>query len=104
MKKTLPINISQEQLSAFCQQYHIAKLSLFGSVLREDFTPKSDIDFLVEFEVGKTPGFFTLAQMERELSVMINWPRIDLRTPPELSIYFRNRIIQEAEVLYELSC
>ena len=103
MNKILPINISQDKLCAFCQQYHIAKLSLFGSVLRDDFTDKSDLDFLVEFDLGKTPGFFTLAQMERELSAIINWPKVDLRTPPELSVYFRDRIIEEAEVLYELS-
>lgn len=103
MNKTLPIDISQDKLSVFCQQYHIAKLSLFGSVLREDFTDKSDIDFLVEFEAGKTPSFFTLAQMERELSAMINWHKVDLRTLPELSIYFRDRVMKEAEVLYELS-
>ena len=103
MNKILPIAIFQEKLSAFCQQYYIAKLSLFGSVLREDFTDKSDVDFLVEFQTGKTPSFFTLARMERELSTIINWHKVDLRTPAELSIYFRDRVMQEAKVLYELS-
>ncbi len=103
MNKNLPITICQHTLSAFCQHYYIAKLSLFGSVLREDFTDKSDVDFLVEFEIGKTPSFFTLARMERELSVIINWHKVDLRTPSELSIYFRDRVMQEAKVLYELS-
>ncbi len=103
MNKTLPITICQEKLLTFCKQYHVAKLSLFGSVLREDFTDKSDVDFLVEFEAEKTPGFFTLAKMERELSAIINWHKVDLRTPAELSIYFRDRVMEEAKVLYELS-
>ncbi len=103
MNKNLPITICQHTLSAFCQQYYIKKLSLFGSVLRDDFTDKSDVDFLVEFEAGKAPSFFTLARMERELSAIINWHKVDLRTPSELSIYFRDRVMQEAKVLYELS-
>lgn len=103
MNKTLPITICQEQLLTFCRQYHITKLSLFGSVLRKDFTDKSDVDFLVEFEAEKTPGFFTLAKMERELSVIISWHKVDLRTPAELSIYFQDRVMKEAKVLYELS-
>ncbi|NEP28234.1 nucleotidyltransferase domain-containing protein, partial [Moorena sp. SIO3I6] len=59
----LPIKIPKEEIEQFCQRHHIRKLSLFGSVLRDDFTPESDVDFLVEFEPGKTPGFFRLASM-----------------------------------------
>ena len=98
---TLPIDIPQEQIIKFCQNYHIRKLSLFGSVLREDFTTQSNIDFLVEFEPNKTPSFFTLARMEQELSDLINGRKIDLRTPQELSHYFRDRVLIEAQVIYE---
>ena len=100
--KTLPISIPIHKIKDFCQSHHIRKLSLFGSVLRDDFTPKSDVDFLVEFEAGKTPGFFKLAQMERELSLIIEERKVDLRTPAELSDYFRDRVINEAMVVYDL--
>ena len=97
MRETLPIYISSEKIAEFCQRHHIRKLSLFGSVLREDFRPDSDIDFLVEFEPGKTPGFFG---MERELSQMLEGRKIDLRTPNELSPYFRDRVMASALVQY----
>ncbi len=101
MNKTLPIKIESAKLAQFCQLHHIRKLSLFGSVLRDDFSPDSDIDFLVEFEPGKTPGFLKIARMERELSTMLWGRKIDLRTPEELSIYFRDRVIAEALVQYD---
>jgi predicted nucleotidyltransferase len=91
----------KEEIAEFCQRHHIRKLSLFGSVLRDDFRPESDIDFLVEFEPGKTPGFFKLVGMEIELSKMLNGRKIDLRTPNELSIYFRDRVMAEAVVQYD---
>jgi len=99
--KQLQVKISKEKIRRFCQHHHVQKLSLFGSVLRDDFTPESDIDFLVEFEPGKTPGFFKMARMERELSEMLHGRKIDLRTPYELSIYFRDRVIAEAVVQYD---
>ena len=98
MNKTLPIKIESAKLAQFCQLHHIRKLSLFGSVLRDDFSPDSDIDFLVEFEPGKTPGFLKIARMERELSTMLLGRKIDLRTPEELSIYFRDRVIDLANL------
>ncbi|EGJ32684.1 MULTISPECIES: nucleotidyltransferase [Moorena] len=97
----LPIKIPKEEIEQFCQRHHIRKLSLFGSVLRDDFTPESDLDFLVEFEPGKTPGLFTLASMEIELSELVEGRKIDLRTPKELSIYFRDRVMAEAMVQYD---
>ncbi|NEQ63152.1 MAG: nucleotidyltransferase family protein [Moorea sp. SIO4A1] len=97
----LPIKIPKEEIEQFCQRHHIRKLSLFGSVLRDDFTPESDLDFLVEFEPGKTPGFFRLASMEIELSELVEGRKIDLRTPNELSIYFRDRVMAEAMVQYD---
>lgn len=96
---TLPIDIPKKKIAEFCQRHHIRKLSLFGSVLRDDFRPESDIDFLVEFEPGKTPGF-AIVKMQLELSEMLNGREVDLRTPQELSRYFRDRVMAEAVVQY----
>jgi uncharacterized protein len=96
----LPVLIDPGQIAAFCQRHHICKLSLFGSVLREDFTHTSDVDFLVEFEPGKTPGF-AIVSMENELSAMLAGRKADLRTPNELSRYFRDRVLSEALTLYD---
>jgi len=93
------IELPREEIATFCQRHHIRKLSLFGSVLRGDFRPNSDIDVLVEFEPGHVPGFFGLARMERELSELLG-RKVDLRTPEELSRYFRAEVLAEAEVQY----
>ncbi len=90
--------IPKSQLTEFCRQHHIKKLSLFGSVLRPYFRPESDIDVLVEFEPGHVPGFAIVA-MENELSQLVGC-KIDLRTPKDLSRYFREQVIREAEVYY----
>lgn len=92
--------ISQKTLINFCQRYRIKKLSLFGSILGKDFGPESDIDLLVEFESGFVPGFFTISQMESEISKLLNGRKVDIRTATELSSYFRSEVIHEAEVLY----
>jgi len=99
MHPTLPIKISQAKIAELCQKHHIRKLSLFGSILRNDFSPNSDIDVLVEFEPGKTPGF-AIVTIQQELSTLMNRRTIDLRTPHELSRYIRDRVIAEALVLY----
>ncbi|MGK7883337.1 MAG: nucleotidyltransferase family protein [Crocosphaera sp.] len=99
MSLTLPITINIDKIAEFCHTYYICKLSLFGSVLREDFTHKSDVDVLVEFESGKTPGL-AIITMEDELSSIIN-RKIDLRTPKDLSRYFREEVMKEAIVIYE---
>lgn len=96
---TLPIDLPQEEIKKFCQRHSICKLSLFGSVLRDDFTKESDVDVLVEFEPGKTPGL-AIITMEDELSNMIN-RQIDLRTSADLSRYFRDQVLAEAIVIYE---
>jgi uncharacterized protein len=100
---TLELNkgfkIPQRKLESFCRLHHIRSLALFGSVLRADFRPDSDIDVLVEFQEGKTPGFFTIAEMEDELSPFFGNRKIDLRTPQDLSHHFRERVIREAVVL-----
>jgi len=90
--------ISRGRLAEFCRRHHIVKLSLFGSVLRPDFRPDSDIDVLVEFEPGYTPGFAIIA-MENELSKILG-RRVDLRTPKDLSRYFREQVVREAQVQY----
>ena len=99
MPPTLPISVPHDRIAEFCQRHHIRKLSLFGSVLRDDFRPESDIDVLVEFEPGKTPGF-AIVTMQQELSELFNGRTIDLRTPEELSRYIRDRVMAEALVQY----
>ena len=94
------IDLPQEIIADFCYRHHIRRLSLFGSVLREDFRPDSDVDVLVEFEQGCEPGFFGLARMERELSGLLGGRKVDLRTPEDLSRYFRDDVLAEAEVRY----
>ncbi len=93
-------DIPKELIEDFCRRHHIRKLSIFGSYLREDFGAESDLDFLVEFEEGRTPGYFELADMEQELSEALGGRKVDLRTPHELSRYFRAKVMAEAEVRY----
>ncbi len=94
------ITLPKDKLAEFCHRNHIRRLSLFGSALRGDYGPDSDIDLLAEFEPGHAPGFIKLAGMERELSTMLDNRPVDLRTPEELSRYFRNQVIAEAEEQY----
>ena len=95
------IEIDRERLAGFCRRNHIHRLALFGSVLRDDFGPDSDVDVLVEFEPGRVPGlrFFAL---ERELSEILG-RKIDLNTPNFISPYFRDRVLAEVEVQYVAS-
>jgi len=92
------IPIDREKIAGFCRRHHIRKLALFGSVLRDDFRSDSDIDVLVEFEEGKTPGLAFFA-MQDELSVLLD-RRVDLNTPQCLSRYFRDKVLAEAEVVH----
>ena len=94
------IQIPQGDIADFCRRHHIRKLALFGSVLRDDFRPDSDIDVLVEFEPGHVPGLIRLAGMELELSELLGGRRVDMNTPLCLSCYFREEVLSEAEVLY----
>ncbi len=93
------INIPKEKIADFCRKHGIRKIAFFGSVLRDDFMPESDVDVLVEFEPGHTPGlaFFT---MQRELSEILG-RRVDLNTAGDLSPYFRDEVLSEAQVLYD---
>ena len=92
------IPIDQDKIAEFCRRHHIRKLALFGSVLRDDFGPNSDVDVLVEFEPGHVPGLAFLA-MEAELSEILG-RKVDLNTPNFLSPYFRDLVLTEAEVYY----
>lgn len=91
--------VTQEQLAQFCCTRHIRKLSLFGSVLKETDRPDSDIDLLVEFEPGCTPGLFGIIFMEEELTSMLG-RKVDLRTPGDLSRHFVKEVLRTAEVQY----
>ena len=93
------ISLPRDRLDEFCRRNHLAKLSLVGSVLREDFGPNSDVDVLVEFEEGHTPGLFGLARMEEELSEQFS-RKVDLRTPQDLSRYFQDEVMESAAVQY----
>lgn len=93
------IPVPSEKIAELCKQYHIRRLALFGSVLREDFRPDSDIDILVEFEPGHTPGF-AFIDIQDKLSDLFG-RTIDLNTPQDLSRYFRDRVLAEAEVYYD---
>jgi uncharacterized protein len=92
------IDVPIERIDEFCRRHHIRRLALFGSVLRDDFTADSDVDILVEFEPGKTPGL-AFFRMQDELSGILG-RRVDLNTAAELSKYFRDEVLSEAEPIY----
>ena len=94
------VHISRDALDRFCQRYQIRKLSLFGSVLRDDFQPDSDIDVLVEYEPNAQTTLLDMAAQEIELGQILG-RKVDLRTAQDLSRYFRERVINTAEMLYE---
>ena len=94
------ISLDHARLADFSRRHHIRKLSLFGSAVRDDFGPASDVDVLVEFEPESTVGFFGLYDLEQELSGILGGRKIDLRTPADLSRYFRDEVVAHAEVQY----
>jgi len=96
---SIRLDIPQAAIAEFCRRNHIRRLALFGSVLRDDFRPESDVDALVEFESGHVPGL-AFFRMQRELSEMLG-RTVDLNTAAELSPYFRQEVLEEAEVLYD---
>ena len=99
MDKILHINVPREKIAGFCKRHHIRRLSFFGSVLREDFGPDSDVDVLVEFDPDHIPGLIRLAGMEFELSEILG-RKVDIRTAQDLSRYFRQEVLDAAEVQY----
>jgi len=93
------IALDRAALAAFCRRHHIRRLALFGSVLRPDFRPDSDVDVLVEFQPGHSVGLIRLAGIERELSELLG-RAVDLRTPADLSPYFRQQVLDSAAEQY----
>ena len=94
------LHLDEATLARFCERHHIRRLALFGSQLTGTARPDSDIDVLVEFEPGRVPGLLTLASMELELSDLLGGQRVDLRTPEDLSRFFRDEVVRMAEVQY----
>ncbi|MCA3005618.1 MAG: nucleotidyltransferase family protein [Phycisphaerales bacterium] len=95
----IPIPLPMDRIAEFCQRNGIRRLALFGSVLRDDFTPQSDVDVLVEFEPSARVSLFDLGGMSVELSQIFG-RQVDLRTPEDLSRYFRGSVLREAMPLY----
>lgn len=93
------IDIPLEEIRHFCKENHIEKLALFGSVLTDHFRKKSDVDILVEFDSKHIPGLIGISRLEYELGEIVG-RRVDLRTPKDLSPYFRNDVISQAYHLY----
>jgi predicted nucleotidyltransferase len=100
MAYSLEQKMPKDKLAGFCKKNHIRKLSLFGSAIRGEPGPDSDIDLLVEFEQGHTPGLFSIIRMEIELTETLG-RKVDLRTPDDLSKYFRNEVIRNARLAYQ---
>lgn len=100
MGKPKSINLPLEAICAFCEQRPIKYLSLFGSALRGELGPESDIDLLVEYEPDARISYFDMAQQEIDLGRMVR-RSVDLRTPRELSPHFRRQVIASAELIYE---
>jgi predicted nucleotidyltransferase len=99
MAQPLTFDLSGAELAEFCRKWHIRKLSLFGSRVRGEARPDSDVDILVEFQPDRRVGLILMARIERELSELIG-RKVDLRTPADLSRYFRDEVLREAEVRY----
>lgn len=95
----LKIDMPSGKIAEFCRRHHIRRLAVFGSALRDDFTGDSDLDILVEFEDGHTPGLAFFA-MQDELSELLG-RTVDLNTPGFLSRYFRDEVLRKAVVAYE---
>ena len=95
---TLRIDIDKQRIADFCQRHHVRRLALFGSVLRDDFGPSSDVDVLVEFERDHVPGF-AFFDLQEELGAILG-RQVDLHTPGSLSRYFRERVVREAQDQY----
>ncbi|MBU1701166.1 MAG: nucleotidyltransferase family protein [Candidatus Eisenbacteria bacterium] len=94
------VQIDKLAIADICRKYRISRLALFGSVLRDDFGPESDIDVLVEFEPGHVPGFFGLHRIEKEIALLFDNRRIDLLTFRSLNPRLKDQILAEAEIQY----
>jgi predicted nucleotidyltransferase len=96
---TIDIQIPQDKLEEFCQRNYIRSLSLFGSAVKGDFGPESDVDVLVEFEPGHVPGL-ALIRMQDELRTLFGGREVDLVTPKFLNRRIKNQVLREAKVQY----
>jgi predicted nucleotidyltransferase len=94
------IAVDKEQIREFCRKHHIRWIALFGSALRKDFSPESDVDVLVEFDPDHVPGLLGMMRLARELQALLGGRPVDLRTPRDLSRYFRDEVLRQAKVLY----
>lgn len=94
------IEVAQDRLADFCRRNGIRRLAIFGSVLTDRFSDASDVDLLVEFQPGLRVDYLRMAAIERELSMVFGGRKIDLRTPSELSRYFREEVVRTAVVQY----
>jgi len=94
------VRMNKDDIVSFCKRNGIKKLSIFGSVLRDDFRPDSDIDLLVEFEDGRKVSYFDIFDMEDALSEIFGGRKVDIRTPSDLSRYFREDVMRKAVVQY----
>jgi predicted nucleotidyltransferase len=94
------IDLPQEQLTAFCQRHHIAYLALFGSALRDNFGPESDLDMLVEFEPGTKIGLLEFIGIQRELSSLLGRP-VDLVPRDGLKWVIRDEVLASAKAIYD---
>lgn len=92
------IDIPRSEIAEFCRRNRVRRMALFGSVIRDDFRPESDVDVLVEFEPGYAAGFIFF-QMRRELTAMLG-REVDMHTAASLSPYFRQEVLDEAEEIY----
>ena len=99
MRERVQIEMPKKKIEEFCRKHYIRKLSLFGSALRDDFNPESDLDILVEFDPGHIPGLIKLAGMEIELTEILG-RKVDMRTAQDLSRYFREEVLNSAKVQY----
>jgi predicted nucleotidyltransferase len=93
------LSIDRDAVSAFCRRHHITRLALFGSVLRDDFSPDSDVDVLVEFQAGHVPGL-NFVSIEREFSALLQGRHVDMVTPKFLNHRIREQVLRSAERLY----
>lgn len=91
--------IDRDRVAEFCRRHHIRRLALFGSVLREDFRPDSDIDVLVEFDPDHVPGY-AIISIQDELSALLGGREVDLLTPKSISPLIRDRVLADAQVQY----
>ena len=94
------LRVSKTALAAFCQENGIRRLAVYGSALRDDFLPDRDIDLLIEFEPDRIPGLLGVAGMEITLSELFAERKVDLRTAEDLSSYFRQEVLDRADVQY----